>query len=432
MQINFCKNHREEIAHYRCYYCKQSICAKCRHNLSHHYFCSYRCYYLYLGDLFTAHFKSHWKEWLLAIQFIAILLLIIVATKQGDKLVRLNQQLTELNQIVDTLAATPGNPDDHTRIQNFAVRQRGRQLTLGFPAVAGSIFLTWINGKIVPSQIREKGDSLFINLSLPQPNNSVTALAISPEEGVLSRFSRIFSFPQYRLRQNLSVSRGPTDQQALALTFDGGSDSRHTKEILQILRDNNLKCTLFLTGKFIQQNPNLVRTMVADGHEIGNHTYSHPHFTTYAENRRHNLRKGIDSLFVTRQLLKTDSVFFAVSGQHLLPYWRAPYGEYNDDILRWAAAAGYRHVRWSRGFDTYDWVTDESSRLFRTPRQIFDHFQTQDRRQPAGLNGVIVLMHLGSQRNGNHVFQALPELISYLRQRGYKISKISELLQTGA
>lgn len=429
MQINFCKNHREEIAHFRCFYCKQSICAKCRYNLNHHYFCSYRCYYFYLVDGLSSHFKLRWKEWLLLFQFITILVLVAGLHRQENKLSLLDKQLFELHQILDTLAARPSGELSDTLLLNFSSNLQGRQLTLGFPATPGSTILTWVNGKVATPNTKIKADSIFISLKLPQANNSVAAIAVSPAQKIISRYNRVISFPEKTTGKRLTISRGPTSQKALALTFDGGSDSRHTEEILRILRENQLQCTLFLTGKFIQQNPQLVRKMLADGHEIGNHTYSHPHLTTYALNRRHDLRPGVDSLFVISQLLKTDSIFFAISGRHLMPYWRAPYGEYNNDILKWAAKAGYIHIRWSQGFDTYDWVTDESSRLFRTPEEIFTHFQTQNQKQQFGLNGVIVLMHLGSQRNGNHVYLALPKLIPYLKREGYKLHKISQLLQ---
>ena len=225
-----------------------------------------------------------------------------------------------------------------------------------------------------------------------------------------------------------SILRGNVNRKKIALTFDAGSDDSNTLEILQILADHQLTCTLFLTGKFIEQHPDLVRRMMEEGHEIGNHTYDHPHLTTYEQNYQHQLLPDISREFIHRQLLETDSVFYSFTGEHLQPYWRAPFGEYNDQLLTWAAEAGFLHISWTGSFDTHDWVTDENSSLFKTPNEIYDSIMTMEQEQNFGLNGVIMLMHLGSHRRENHVYEVLPRLIQSVREKGYVLAKISDLL----
>ena len=75
---------------------------------------------------------------------------------------------------------------------------------------------------------------------------------------------------------NREVVRGDSDQPAVALTLDGGSVAAFTPAMLEILRQHEVQLTIFITGQFAERNPELVREMIADGHEIGNHSYAHP------------------------------------------------------------------------------------------------------------------------------------------------------------
>ncbi|HQV32922.1 MAG TPA: polysaccharide deacetylase family protein, partial [Calditrichia bacterium] len=188
--------------------------------------------------------------------------------------------------------------------------------------------------------------------------------------------------------------------------------------------------TLFLTGQFIEKNPRLVLQMLADGHEIANHTYNHPHLTTFADNGLPETLEGADRDFLQGQLFRTDSLFRALTGIPMQPYWRAPYGEINPDILVWAAEAGYRHIHWSPGMDTMDWVSDSTSTLFRSPEAIAERLWEHARKKD-GLNGGIVLMHLGTTRTGKPVYTILDALIRDLQKAGYRPVKISQMLENG-
>ncbi|MCL5960671.1 MAG: polysaccharide deacetylase family protein, partial [Chloroflexi bacterium] len=78
------------------------------------------------------------------------------------------------------------------------------------------------------------------------------------------------------------IDRGDPNSSMIALTFDAGSGSEPTPKILDTLKERGIHVTVFLTGQWIEQNPELVKRIAADGHEIGNHTYSHPDLTTGA------------------------------------------------------------------------------------------------------------------------------------------------------
>ena len=287
----------------------------------------------------------------------------------------------------------------------------------------------WRNQQPVISEWSRQEGLVTFTLPLEYGNNQLRILVLDQQQQLVQQQQiRIDYHSQTIDLFRRSIERGNPARKNIALTFDAGSDDNHTREILAILQEQQLKCTLFLTGKFMERHPDLVKEIVSQGHEIGNHTYNHPHLTTYSDDRQQQLRPGITREYVQEQLLKTDSVFYALTGSKLKPYWRAPFGEYNEQILTWAAEAGYLHIHWTGSFDTRDWVTDETSDLYHTPEEIFEQVMKLETKNPAGLNGVIVLMHLGSQRLENHIFEILPRLIKEVRAKGYTFSNISGLL----
>ncbi|HYB72037.1 MAG TPA: polysaccharide deacetylase family protein, partial [Candidatus Sulfotelmatobacter sp.] len=172
------------------------------------------------------------------------------------------------------------------------------------------------------------------------------------------------------------ISRGAMEAQDVALTFDGGDESNATGAILDALRSRGVHATMFLTGRYIRRHPDLVRRMLAEGHEVGNHTNTHPHLTSYARDGRHATLPDVTREFLQAQLRAAEESFREVAGRPLAAFWRAPYGEHNGEIRAWAAEAGYRHVGWTRDaagredLDSRDWVADPTSRIYRSSREI--------------------------------------------------------------
>ncbi len=232
----------------------------------------------------------------------------------------------------------------------------------------------------------------------------------------------------------LEVSRGMRSRKEVALTFDGGSDANVSPEILDILTARGVRATIFLTGGYIRRFPELVRRMVAEGHEVANHTDSHPHLSTFAQNRRHETRPGLTRKAFQGELLRAEEAFRALTGKPMQRFWRAPYGEVNRELMRWAAEMGYTHVGWTRGegsetLDTRDWVADRSSRLYASSALIRDRILGFDEEGGDGAAGGIILMHLASRRREDPVHRRLPEIIEGLRARGYALVPVSDLLR---
>jgi peptidoglycan-N-acetylglucosamine deacetylase len=191
--------------------------------------------------------------------------------------------------------------------------------------------------------------------------------------------------------EGLNLVRGPGGQRRICLTFDGGSTAEAASDVLDALRARQLRTTLFLTGAFIQRFPDLVRRIVREGHEVGNHTMTHPHFAPGYRRDPQWTRERFQA-----ELLAADRAFLALTGRPMAPYWRAPFGEHTVELRRWAEELGYRHVGWSEGADTLDWATPKERRLYRTGNAILDRLHA--RMDQADGDGLVVLMHLGSER----------------------------------
>lgn len=220
------------------------------------------------------------------------------------------------------------------------------------------------------------------------------------------------------------LTRGPRDTREVLVSFDAGSSDRGAREILDALREKHLRTTIFLTGVFIRRYPDLARRIAADGHEVGNHTDTHPHLTTYAGNGRQATRPGVDRAFLAGELARTAQAYQEVTGRQISPFWRAPFGEQNDEIRRWAAQAGYWHVGWTggrAGLDGLDWISDRAAPGYRTSDRVIEALLERAE------NGGIVLLHLGTDRE-DPVSSRIPRLLDGLSARGFRFARASDFL----
>ncbi len=233
------------------------------------------------------------------------------------------------------------------------------------------------------------------------------------------------------------LSRGVPETGRVAITFDGGSYSNSAGRILDVLAERGLKATFFLTGEFMNHYPQVTKRIASDGHEVGNHMYSHLHLTTFEKDYRQDTLPGVGRDLVIKELLRNEKLFEDLTGKKMVKLWRAPYGEQNEEIRQWALQAGYRHVSWTydpktrKSLDGLDWVSDRASTLFLSSDQIVEKILSFDTDTELGLAGGIVLLHLGSERKSDPFHQRLGELIDRLQERGYKVGSVSQMLETG-
>jgi peptidoglycan/xylan/chitin deacetylase (PgdA/CDA1 family) len=289
------------------------------------------------------------------------------------------------------------------------------------------------NGHLLAVTLAKQQRFQFKNIELKYGKHNLIITAMSPDGTVrnIETLKTQVGSPRidYLARD---ITRGNTSRQEIALTFDGGAGNGVTKEILDILESKKLQCTLFLTGQFIHRYPDLVKRMIQNNHEIANHTWSHPHLTTFAENHQHLTLDGITQEKIARELSRTSDLLKKITGQQMVRFWRAPFGEHNLEIRRWAALQGYRHIGWTLGngetLDTMDWVADTTASYYKTKEEILQDLLSFGENSKTGANGGIILMHLDTQRKEDHPYTILPAYIDSMRQRGYKFVTVKELL----
>jgi peptidoglycan/xylan/chitin deacetylase (PgdA/CDA1 family) len=221
---------------------------------------------------------------------------------------------------------------------------------------------------------------------------------------------------------HLVVDAGPR----LALTFDGATSANGTHDLLDMLQQLDLTVTLFVTGGFIEKFPAVIRRAVLAGHEVGNHTFSHPRLTTYAQNRRHDLLPTVSKSWFIDELRRTEEAFRKATGRPMAPLWRAPYGEENSTLRGWAMELGYLHIRWSslqgKSLDSLDWVEDEHSSLYFNSNRLVDRLLAFPK-----MEGGIVLMHLATERDVPP-WSELPRFTREIQNRGVTVTTVTDLL----
>jgi cellulose synthase/poly-beta-1,6-N-acetylglucosamine synthase-like glycosyltransferase/peptidoglycan/xylan/chitin deacetylase (PgdA/CDA1 family)/spore germination protein YaaH len=217
--------------------------------------------------------------------------------------------------------------------------------------------------------------------------------------------------------QSYTVTQYGYHPDKVALTFDDGPDARWTPKILDVLKRKNVKAAFMVIGEQAQDNAGILQRYVAEGHEVGNHTFTHPDIS--------NISQGQIAL----ELNLTERLFASKLGVQPL-YFRPPYSiDQEPDTNDQAAPADYIQ---SLGYtiigdkiDTSDW--DEHPR--KTPQQITDSVlgQLAAMKDKPQFRGSIILMHDGGGDRSATV-AALPVLIDALRAKGYQIVPVSELM----
>jgi len=215
-------------------------------------------------------------------------------------------------------------------------------------------------------------------------------------------FLSAYSAPAFAAGASQLVTKGNTASKVVAFTFDDGDDGGNIQEILQILARNNIKATFFFTGTAAENHPALVKAVSEAGHEMGNHSYSHPDFTTLTYGQ------------MLDELNKADSIMKNATGKSTKPLFRPPYGAYSSSVLQAVGDDGYsKTIYWT--IDTLDWKGITAAEIY---SKVLNNITP----------GAIVLMHAGS--GAPNTKNALQNLIDSLKAGGYTFTTVSGLLGT--
>ena len=198
------------------------------------------------------------------------------------------------------------------------------------------------------------------------------------------------------IQATLPIYNVQTEEKKVAFTMNCAWSAEDIEKILEILKNNNVQITFFMVGDWVEKNPEAVKKIHEAGHEIGNHSNTHPHVNnlTYEQNLEEieKCSQKIEQLTGTKPTL-----------------YRAPYGEYNETVIKVAFENGYSAIQWNR--DTLDYQALTGEQMW---KRIGEKLQSGD----------IILSHNGTA----HTADSLEMLIKNIKEKGYELVKVSDLI----
>jgi len=202
-----------------------------------------------------------------------------------------------------------------------------------------------------------------------------------------------------------TICHGPRDRPNVALTFDDGPDEQVTPAVLDLLGQAGASATFFTIGRNLERNPTLGHRMVAERHELANHSWRHAYWQNFYTRRRH-----------AADLARASRLIQELTGSNHEPWYRPPVGLKSPSLARAALARRLNIVAWSvHGRDTiFPQANSIAARVLRNIRP-----------------GDIVLLHDGHDLPGRHrtgIIAALPLILAGLKERGLQPVTVSQLL----
>ena len=229
-----------------------------------------------------------------------------------------------------------------------------------------------------------------------------------------------------------AIVRGDTSARELALVFTGDEYADGGMHIARVLEHQGIKGSFFLTGKFYR-NPNfksVLDALVSGGHYLGAHSDQHLLYCDWEMRDSLLLTRGefIEDLENNYRVMQD----FGIEKEDALLFL-PPYEWYNDSIAAWTTSMGLQLINFTHGTLSHADYTLPGSSGYRTTQDIYSSILAYETAHSTGLNGFILLSHIGTaaERSDKFYFR-LEELISELRSKGYRFFRIDELLQAKA
>lgn len=187
-----------------------------------------------------------------------------------------------------------------------------------------------------------------------------------------------------------------TDRKQVAISFDAAWGDEFTAGILDILDTYDVKATFFLVDFWSQKYPDDVKMIAERGHDIGNHSTTHPDMANLSAEQ------------IAQELNTSADTIESLTGKRPVLF-RPPYGSYSDTLIETAESLGYQTIQWS--VDSLDWKDISTEQIV---ERINRNVQ----------NGSIILFH----NNAQHVLEYLPQILENLKNSGYEVVKINDLI----
>lgn len=198
--------------------------------------------------------------------------------------------------------------------------------------------------------------------------------------------------------RELPVTSVETGKAAVALTFETAWADDDLEKILEVLKEEEVRASFFMTGEWSERHPELVRKIRSGGHDLGNLSWTHRSMTGLAEEEKEE------------EIRLTEETLFKITGKRP-DLFRPPYGNYDDGLIRTAKAMGYETVTWS--IDTKDWKDYGKQAIL---KEVLSGTALN--------NGAVIRAHTGT----TYMAEALRPLIRRVQERGFVWEPLSELI----
>jgi len=221
-----------------------------------------------------------------------------------------------------------------------------------------------------------------------------------------------------------AVVRGELQEKKIALIFTGGDYGEGTAPILDTLSKLKIQAGFFVTGVFLGDagRRQLVQRAVKEGHYVGPHSDQHPLYCDWDDREKSLISEPEFKKDLQKNIADLKQLDALASGA---VYFIPPYEWFNHDQVIWARAIGVRLFNFSPGSGS----NAESDAKFVSSQQILKDILAYEENDPHGLNGYILLIHLGAARK-DKMFLLLQPLVEELRGRGYEFVRIDQMLGT--
>jgi len=226
-----------------------------------------------------------------------------------------------------------------------------------------------------------------------------------------------------------AIVRGDSAKKKIAIVFTGDEFADGGNFIAKTLKQEKIKSSFFLTGRFYRNDDfkTIINHLKEDGHYLGAHSNEHLLYCDWQKR---------DSLLVTEQQFKTDFADnYAEMKKHGVTknqaaYFLPPYEWYNDTIAAWTKEIGLQLINFTPGTKSTADYTTPGMKNYRSSEEIYQSIINCEQLKPTGLNGFILLIHIGTDPGRTDKFyHKLPQLIKYLKTKGYQFQTVKQLLK---
>ncbi len=225
------------------------------------------------------------------------------------------------------------------------------------------------------------------------------------------------------------IIRGPVGEKRVALVFTGHSFAEGGEIILNALARHDARASFFLTGDFLtnRQFAPLVRRIVAAGNYVGPHSDKH---LLYCDWDRPEKTLVTHAEFRADLAANLEKLAGCGVNRTEVRYFLPPFEQVNEDIVHWSAEMGLTLINFTPGTRSNADYTGEADKNFVSSQAIFDSIVKREHEDPHGLNGFILLLHLGSGPGRADKFHTrFGKLLDYLSNKGYQFVRVDTLLQ---